>query len=474
LTTHEHFDRLTPLDGDGVIFQDYESQQHGRILATYQEVRLAGKFIGKGDWLVGGNYEYDSTWDSFLQSYGGSSATPIFGVIRLGPTNPVDIQQTTTYAVYANGEYPITDSILLQAGIRYTSSKKNFYGCGKDGGDGTWAAVSQAIQNFLESVNNPPGGVQDQGVNPGPGGCGTTGPGPTYNPQNFTSKLDEDNVSWRTGINWKPLPGQLLYFNVSQGWKSGSFPTVATSAFSQLAPAKQEGLLAYEGGFKSSLLDRTLQVNGAVFYYDYKDKQILGALDDPIFGALPALVNVPNSHVIGFEVSGVWQPVHGLTITPSVTYAHSNIDSCTVAQNANCIGGRYHNFDAFATYADFGNEPFPNAPEWSADVDGQYEWELPGNMTAFVGVNVNYQGYTRGFFYDRSAPLQPANILENPAHTLVDLRAGVDKDAWRFQLWGRNITNEYYWQSSVHVNDVLLHYAGMPATYGATISYRFQ
>jgi outer membrane receptor protein involved in Fe transport len=157
-----------------------------------------------------------------------------------------------------------------------------------------------------------------------------------------------------------------------------------------------------------------------------------------------------------------------------VTYAHSNIDSCTVAQNANCIGGRYHNFDAFATYADFGNEPFPNAPEWSADVDGQYEWELPGNMTAFVGVNVNYQGYTRGFFYDRSAPLQPANILENPAHTLVDLRAGVDKDAWRFQLWGRNITNEYYWQSSVHVNDVLLHYAGMPATYGATISYRFQ
>ena len=60
-----------------------------------------------------------------------------------------------------------------------------------------------------------------------------------------------------------------------------------------------------------------------------------------------------------------------------------------------------------------------------------------------------------------------------PAHTLVDLRAGVEHDAWRFQLWGRNVTNTWYWNSALHVNDVLLRYTGMPATYGFTLSYRY-
>jgi iron complex outermembrane receptor protein len=458
LVGHARFDRYQPIEGDGIIYQDYESLQRGHIASTFVEARLSGTFGGRGNWIVGGNYQHDDTWDNFLQTYGGSSAVPVFG-LRLGPTRPVNDQTTKTAAVFGNAEFPITEQLSVQAGIRYTDSRKDFFGCGTDGGDGTWSLISQQIQNFLAFVN----GLPPAGVDVGPTGCATTGPPPTFNPAAFTDELDEDNISWRAGVNFRPNEATLLYANVSQGYKSGSFPTVATSAFSQLAPATQEKLVAYEVGFKAGLADGTLQLNGAAFYYDYKDKQILGALNDPIFGALPALVNVPNSNVKGFELQVAWQPVEGLNIRGGLSHSDSKIE------------GTYFNFDAFAQLADFGGEPFPAAPKWHADADVEYTWPIAEGMNAFAGANVTYQSFTRSFFYNREpTSIQPPSVLNLPERALLDLRAGVDADAWRVQAWVRNATNKYYWVNAVHVNDVLLRYAGMPRTYGVTFTYRFE
>src|ERR1700727_2995831 len=85
--------------------------------------------------------------------------------------------------------------------------------------------------------------------------------------------LNENNVAWQAGLNWHVQPEALLYVNVSQGYKGGSFPTVAMSSAAQAVPVRQEGLLSYEVGAKTAWFDHQLQVNGAFFYYDYKDKQ---------------------------------------------------------------------------------------------------------------------------------------------------------------------------------------------------------
>src|SRR4029434_4501565 len=100
--------------------------------------------------------------------------------------------------------------------------------------------------------------------------------------------------------------------------------------------------------------------------YDYTDKQILGAINDFVFGSLPALVNVPDSHVTGFEVSVAWEPIDGLTISPSISYAESEID------------GEFRNFDPFFhptlnnTTKDFVGEPFQNAPKTPSDLPSPY------------------------------------------------------------------------------------------------------
>jgi outer membrane receptor protein involved in Fe transport len=130
-------------------------------------------------------------------------------------------------------------------------------------------------------------------------------------------------------------------------------------------------------------------------------------------------------------------------------------------------------------------------------------------MKAFVGATVNFVSDTNSFFAN-STPIpafknagvsgvlpifggyvtcartpsatpvgpcptnHPNTPLEVPGHALVDLRAGFTQGPWRAQVWARNVFDKRYWQSALHVNDVLLRYTGMPATYGVTVSYRFR
>ncbi|HLZ82320.1 MAG TPA: TonB-dependent receptor, partial [Caulobacteraceae bacterium] len=453
-------------------------------------------------------------------------------------TRPEDNQITHTYAVYGSFEYPILDTLLLQGGVRFTEEDKRGGVCGNDGGDATWAQVAYTLQYF--SVQNfapvDLNGSTSPRVSP-PGTCASTGLAPTYNSPPggalIYSQLNQNNVAWRAGLNWSGIPNTLLYANISQGYKGGSYPTVALASQVQTKPVTQEGLLAYEAGFKSTLLNKQLQANGAFFYYDYTDKQILGAVADVVYGALPALVNVPKSHVIGFELNGTYAPewLRGLVIAPAVSYQFSKIDrssrnSCspppaqtpgrtTLPANlpppglVNCVPGDFYGFDAFGEYADFTGERFPSAPELQIHVDAEYDWKIHNDITAFAGVDISYTSGTNTFFVNKSpipaylnigpngpdpafggyltcagAPSatpvgpcptnHPNDPLYVPGYTLVDLRLGIEKNNWSFQLWGRNVANTWYWTGAYHVNDVLLRYTGMPATWGATFNYKFR
>jgi outer membrane receptor protein involved in Fe transport len=303
----------------------------------------------------------------------------------------------------------------------------------------------------------------------------------------------------------------------------------------QTIPVHQEALLSYEVGFKSTLLDRQLQANGSFFYYDYTDKQILGAVADVVYGARPSLVNVPKSHVVGFEFSGVYAPdwFKGLSLTGSASYQYSRVDTSSKnqcdpppAQSSaappfglgpnsgvpgliKCVAGHFYGFDAFGEYADFTGERFPSAPEFQLHVDGEYDWKIGNDMTAFVGASLAYTSGTTTFFVNKTptpaffnvgpngpdpafggyltcsgaasaTPVGPCptnhpnDPLAVPAYTTIDVRLGVQRDNWSFQVWGRNVANTWYWTGAYHVNDVLLRYTGMPATYGATFNIKFR
>jgi outer membrane receptor protein involved in Fe transport len=89
-------------------------------------------------------------------------------------------------------------------------------------------------------------------------------------------------------------------------------------------------------------------------------------------------------------------------------------------------------------------------------------------VNAFLGGSITYVDKTTATF--------PANGVVNilPAYALIDLRAGIaaPDGGWRVQLWGRNILNKYYLTTDTSSVDSTYRYAGMPATYGVTLTYR--
>jgi iron complex outermembrane receptor protein len=140
----------------------------------------------------------------------------------------------------------------------------------------------------------------------------------------------------------------------------------------------QESLLAYEGGFKASLLDRRVQFNASAFYYEYKDKQLRGAELDPVFGPLEALVSIPKSHVEGVEVQLNARPTEGLTLDTSATYLDTKIDQFT-------------GFNALAHFGNQAGTPFPFSPKWQSITNIDYAFPLSPRMKGFVGAIAHLQ-----------------------------------------------------------------------------------
>ena len=93
----------------------------------------------------------------------------------------------------------------------------------------------------------------------------------TINPVNapFGGSVDYSKVTWKGGLEADVTPTSLAYFTVGTGFKAGGFYTAAPP--NTFGP---EFLTAWTLGSKNRFLDNRLQINGELFYWDYKDKQV--------------------------------------------------------------------------------------------------------------------------------------------------------------------------------------------------------
>ncbi|HEY2070595.1 MAG TPA: TonB-dependent receptor [Rhizomicrobium sp.] len=454
ISSYSHFSDRQLQDIDGTTLQNLSQETHGKIQSASEELRLSGPLDGdRGHFDIGANYAYDqineddldnneeSTLAYFLTPYG----LPIF-------KDFVDISNQTenTYAAFASGDYKITPSIDLYGGIRYTRSIDHYNGCTADAGDGSAAADFGGFDNILRGAFGLPP------ISPIPnGGCVTLNE-TTLEPGLVHSKLNQSNFPWRAGVSWAASDDAMLYANVSKGFKAGSFPELGATSATQLLPARQETLLAYEAGFKLGLFDRSLQLNGSVFHYDYTDKQVLGKVVDPVLGTLLKLINVPKSQINGAEMHLDWVPLDGLTLSAGASYIDSEILD------------NYTGINSSGVLQDFGGEAFPNTPKWELVADARYQWSLSSGYDAFVGAGLTYHSKS-------NSQLGDIPLLYVKAYSLVDLRAGIlsTDDVWSATAWVHNVGNTYYWTSANQDLDTTTRFTGMPRTYGIEIGYRF-
>ena len=443
ITSYQEYKRRVPVDIDGTDQTVFFTVSSGKVDTLFQELRLAAELGSRGHALIGANYQSDDiVEDQFLDLSGSTQAFLGNEVIAANE------QEAKNKAVFANIDYEIVPSLTLQGGIRYTESKRSYSGCTRDTGTGEAAAALNALFEAQTGIPGILGAV--------PGGCTlVANPAPPLAGL-FVDQLKEDNISWRVGMNYDVTNDVLLYVNVSKGYKAGSYQSLPAASAATLQPVTQESVLAYEAGFKAALFDQKLQLNGAAFYYDYKNKQIRGIINDPLFGNGEALVNIPKSRIAGFELGGTLRPVSGLTIAPSVTLIASKVRSSFSSGTPD------------GTIDDFEGEPFPYTPKWSGNTDVEYRWAVNSGLDAFVGTNVTYRSKTNGGFGELP-------LYQIKGYALVDVRAGVEGDGgkWSASVWGRNITNEYYWTTATRASDAATRFAGVPVTYGIALSYRY-
>src|SRR5690606_6154556 len=271
-------------DTDGANLQNFSLTNIGSIESLSQELRLSGDH-GDLKWILGVNYTEDETVDDTYYYFANNSVNGALGIAEAFSSADQDME---TRAVFGNVAWTFTDSLTLNIGARYTEDERTYAGCTGDTGDGTMAAAFNGLWQAVFGVDN----------NIQPGGCttGTNGVAGLVH-----RELDEDNVSWRLGLDWQINEDLLSYANVSKGYKSGSIPAVNSSTSAQIEPVTQETVLAYEVGFKATLVDDSMGLAGAAFYYDYVVKQLCGLILDLVFGPLVALVDIPASEVYGVE-----------------------------------------------------------------------------------------------------------------------------------------------------------------------------
>lgn len=473
-------------EGGGTALDDLDLHADiGDMRSFTQELRLSNGSSGPFRWVIGGNYENSHVSELINLHYRDTTSTYVNGIVV--STYSSD-QYMKNYAGFANAEFDVSDMITLKAGFRHTKAKRDYTAFNGDVagypiGPGDTLPLQNApglsLTNFFNAVY---GAIYGAGTVPTIPPFGSiildnrTGPDGTldYSSATYlttiepTGRLNENSNSWSVGVDVKPTNGLLLYANVSKGYKAGSFGQISGAIVDAYRGVKQESLIDYEAGFKAQLLDRKLSINGAAFYYDYKNKQLRAKFIDPIFGALDQLVNIPKSSVKGAEIEINARPIEGLSMSASAVYLDAK-----VKEYVGVVGlHRAANGLLVADTASFKGRRLPFSPKFQYTARMDYDTPITSDINGFFGIGLSGQSKTSGVL--TTLGVQPESIFDIKSYTLVDGNLGIHAadDSWRVSLWGKNILNKNYNTNIIQAYDTVVRYTGMPATYGITVGFK--
>lgn len=490
LTGYNELNRESNLDWSGVPYQILIQDIEGEISSFSQEIRLEGEYKDVS-WLAGAYYGKDEITDSnrtLLRDNANSNfvstasylltvdptllgfpaaIAPLVQAMNIDPETgmPYSVAEilnsfqtyydigefeSTTWSVFANADWRLNDQWGFTTGLRYTEDSQDYTGCSGDVGGSMQPNVNIFNRVFFTGIYGlavPPAALQE-------GQCNTYSlTNNAFGP--VVSDVTEDNVSWRVVANYTPNDDFLFYGSVSNGYKSASTPVNAASKAEQNFPALQENLLAYEVGMKAGLLQGRMQANASLFYYDYKDKQVSSFFPDPIYRALSQLQNAPSGEAYGLDGEVTWLLSEDWTAIGGVTLLHTEYGSFATA-------------DSFGNPTNLEGDPFLYSPETSASLTFLYDSPVTENWGLRGAIGGRWQSEsTAGNPDDPLYDIDAYGVM-NGSLALYTL-----DDHWEIGVWGKNLTDEYYWQQVASNANVVLRFAGRPRTFGMSVSYTY-
>jgi outer membrane receptor protein involved in Fe transport len=467
LTSYNELTRDAVFDWSGAPYEILVQKAHGEIESAAEELHFEGK-TDKGAWLVGGYIAHDEILDGNrtllgqnanvgLVRFAGSTllATPFnsggYTALQMSQAfrtyEDVGNIETDTWSLFANVDHQLTNDLKLTLGVRYSQDKQDYAGCSRDFNGNMLPNVNVVNRALFFAAYGAVAPISQ-------GQCNT------FDPVKkafglVASTLDEDNLAWRVALDWHASEDVLLFGSISRGAKAGVTPINAANISTQNAPATQELLTAYEVGMKAALLDHRLQANVSAFYYDYTDKQLSVYFADPIYTALARLANVPESMAYGLDGDITWRPLRDLTLIASATWLHTEVQG-------------YTGINAAGQPQDFDGRPFLYSPKFQGGLTALFDHDLSSGLKLRAALNGRWQDKS-------SADLEGNPLFAIDSYGLLNASVGLSDPAkgWELSLWGRNLTDEYYWSAVSSNANVVVRFPGKPRTYGASLSLRF-
>lgn len=378
-----------------------------------QEIRLASDTTGPLSWQAGGFY-FDST-------FGVNSIDGFFGATEVFHGN-------TSWALFGQTTYKFTNKLDVTAGIRYTDDVKTF------------SVGQQNVDGFALVI----GAAQIQQYDP--------------------IKVSDDQISWELSANYRLTDKTSLFARVAEGFRAQSIQGRDVAFEAPPSVADSETITSFEVGAKSDLLDNTLRLNGAVFYYTIDDIQ-LSAIGGETQGN--QLINADKGVGYGFEIDFDYRVLANLSLGGGFSYNKTELkdDSLTVAP---CGSGLCTVLDPLNAQdlALINGNPFPQAPETILTLNARYDFPVQGGEIYIYG-DYQLQGKTNLFLYE-SAEFKSNNNYE------AGLRiAYVNYDGnYEVGLFGRNITDQDNLKGAIDFSN-LTGFVNEPRTFGVDFKISF-
>tara|TARA_R110002110_G_scaffold110071_4_gene274497 strand:+ start:122284 stop:124458 length:2175 start_codon:yes stop_codon:yes gene_type:complete len=331
-------------------------------------------------------------------------------------------QDDESWSAFAQVDWQMSQTLQLSLGLRYTDEEKRYEG-------GSWE-------------NDPFGMSIVSVVYPGVVG-GLQG----------TSDYDDQDVSGQIKLSWNTFDNTLIYGSVSRGFKSGGFDGSGIVDEIGFIPYNAEELLAYEIGVKSLLLEDTLELSAAVYYYDYSDKQVLAILDLGNGITEAVTQNAAVSEVTGTDLDLKYLLNEHWSLSLSATVLDSEITE-------------WNSDDLAETLARIGNE-LPGTP--GTNITADITWA--GNVHAYDLRASLWATYADSTYRD----IENTPSLQADRYTLVNARVslGDPVQGWSLYLYGKNLADEEYRSSVRTLVGMEGAYFAPPRTYGVGINWQF-
>lgn len=257
----------------------------------------------------------------------------------------------------------------------------------------------------------------------------------------------------KIGLEYQIDDSLLLFANASSGYKAGGYNSRALSGIAPKA-FDPEYVDVYEIGFKSTLADNTLILNGALFYNDYTDIQLLAVLDLGGGNVETVIENAGEATIVGGELEFQWAPSANLNFSGGVGFLDAEYDE---------VGA------SAASAGILDTNELINAPEISANLAAEYRMFLShGEVALRTDLVYRDEQY-------RDAVNTPE--LKADAYTLWNGRVTWSSADERWEVAGfvTNITDEIFVTNGVSVLGLgyVEAYYSRPREWGVSVTMNF-